>query len=64
LILLADEPTGNLDSKNGDAVMEMLCGLHAKGATICMVTHNEDYARKATRIVHLFDGRIVEDRRG
>jgi len=64
LILLADEPTGNLDSKNGDAVMDMLCGLHAKGATICMVTHNEDYARKATRIVHLFDGRIVEDRRG
>jgi len=64
LILLADEPTGNLDSKNGDAVMDMLCGLHAKGATICMVTHNEDYARKATRVVHLFDGRIVEDRRG
>jgi len=63
LILLADEPTGNLDSKNGDAVMEMLCGLHAKGATICMVTHNPDYARKATRVVHLFDGRIVEDRR-
>ncbi len=64
LILLADEPTGNLDSKNGDAVMEMLCGLHAKGATICMVTHNPDYAGKATRIVHLFDGRVVEDRRG
>jgi putative ABC transport system ATP-binding protein len=63
LILLADEPTGNLDSKNGDAVMELLCGLHAKGATICMVTHNPDYARKATRVVHLFDGRIVEDRR-
>ena len=64
LILLADEPTGNLDSKNGDAVMELLCGLHAKGATICMVTHNPDYARKATRVVHLFDGRVVEDRRG
>jgi len=64
LILLADEPTGNLDSKNGDAVMDMLCGLHAKGATICMVTHNPDYARKATRVVHLFDGRVVEDRRG
>ena len=63
LILLADEPTGNLDSRNGDAVMEMLCGLHAKGATICMVTHNPDYARKATRVVHLFDGRIVDDRR-
>jgi putative ABC transport system ATP-binding protein len=64
LILLADEPTGNLDSKNGDAVMELLCNLHAKGATICMVTHNPDYAQKATRVVHLFDGRVVEDRRG
>ena len=64
LILLADEPTGNLDSKNGDAVMELLEQLHAKGATICMVTHNPDYARKATRVVHLFDGRVVEDRRG
>jgi putative ABC transport system ATP-binding protein len=63
LILLADEPTGNLDSKNGDAVMELLEQLHARGATICMVTHNDDYARKATRVVHLFDGRIVEDRR-
>jgi putative ABC transport system ATP-binding protein len=64
LILLADEPTGNLDSKNGDAVMELLCGLHEKGATICMVTHNPDYAQKATRVVHLFDGRVVEDHRG
>ena len=64
LILLADEPTGNLDSKNGDAVMELLEQMHAKGATICMVTHNPDYARKATRVVHLFDGRVVEDRRG
>jgi putative ABC transport system ATP-binding protein len=64
LILLADEPTGNLDSKNGDAVMELLCQLHANGATICMVTHNEEYAKKATRVVHLFDGRVVEDRRG
>jgi putative ABC transport system ATP-binding protein len=63
LILLADEPTGNLDSKNGDAVMGLLEELHAQGATICMVTHNEDYARKATRAVHLFDGRIVDDRR-
>jgi putative ABC transport system ATP-binding protein len=62
LILLADEPTGNLDSKNGDAVMELLEELHGKGATICMVTHNPDYARKATRVVHLFDGRIVDDR--
>jgi putative ABC transport system ATP-binding protein len=64
LILLADEPTGNLDSKNGDAVMELLEQLHGKGATICMVTHNPDYARKATRVVQLFDGRVVEDRRG
>jgi putative ABC transport system ATP-binding protein len=64
LILLADEPTGNLDSKNGDAVMELLEELHKGGATICMVTHNPDYARKATRVVHLFDGRVVEDRRG
>src|SRR5690349_7419020 len=64
LILLADEPTGNLDSKNGDAVMELLEQLHGRVATICMVTHNPDYARKATRVVHLFDGRVVEDRRG
>ena len=64
LILLADEPTGNLDSKNGDAVMELLEQMHDKGSTIIMVTHNPDYARKATRVVHLFDGRVVEDRRG
>jgi putative ABC transport system ATP-binding protein len=63
LILLADEPTGNLDSRNGDGVMALLEELHAAGATICMVTHNPDYARKATRTVHLFDGRIVDDRR-
>ena len=63
-ILLADEPTGNLDSKNGDAVMELLEELHAKGTTICMVTHNPDYAGKATRVIHLFDGRVVEDRPG
>src|SRR5277367_3886049 len=62
MILLADEPTGNLDSKNGDAVMELLEQMHKEGATICMVTHNPDYARKATRVVHLFDGRVVEDR--
>jgi putative ABC transport system ATP-binding protein len=62
LILLADEPTGNLDSKNGDAVMALLEELHRGGATICMVTHNPDYAAKATRVVHLFDGKIVEDR--
>ena len=64
LILLADEPTGNLDSKNGDAVMALLEEMHGKGATICMVTHNPDYARKASRVVHLFDGRVVEDHRG
>jgi len=63
-ILLADEPTGNLDSKNGDAVMELLCEMHGRGTAIIMVTHNPDYARKATRVVHLFDGRVVEDRRG
>jgi putative ABC transport system ATP-binding protein len=59
LILLADEPTGNLDSKNGDAVMELLEDRHRAGATICMVTHNPDYARKASRVVHLLDGRIA-----
>jgi putative ABC transport system ATP-binding protein len=63
-ILLADEPTGNLDSKNGDAVMDLLCEMHGRGTAIIMVTHNPDYARKATRVVHLFDGRVVEDRRG
>jgi putative ABC transport system ATP-binding protein len=63
LILLADEPTGNLDSKNGDAVMELLRELHRSGATICMVTHNPEYARQATRNVNLFDGRVVEDTR-
>jgi len=61
LILLADEPTGNLDSKNGDAVMMLLEELHQAGSTICMVTHNDDYARKATRTVRLFDGRVVEE---
>jgi putative ABC transport system ATP-binding protein len=62
LLLLADEPTGNLDSKNGDQVMALLESLHQGGATIVMVTHNPEYARKATRTVHLFDGRIVDDR--
>ena len=61
LILLADEPTGNLDSKNGDAVMHLLEELHRAGSTICMVTHNDDYARQATRTVRLFDGRIVDE---
>jgi putative ABC transport system ATP-binding protein len=58
-ILLADEPTGNLDSKNGDAVMALLRELHAGGATICLVTHDQRFARDAQRTVHLFDGRIV-----
>src|ERR1700722_1526902 len=60
-ILLADEPTGNLDSRNGEAVMELLRELHRSGATICMVTHDEHYAHHAARTVHLFDGRIVAD---
>jgi putative ABC transport system ATP-binding protein len=60
-ILLADEPTGNLDSANGEAVMELLSELHRGGATICMVTHDPRYARLADRQVHLFDGRIVEE---
>jgi len=60
-ILLADEPTGNLDSKNGEAVMDLLRDLHREGATICMVTHDPRFARHAERTVHLFDGRIVEE---
>ena len=60
-ILLADEPTGNLDSTNGEAVMKLLKELHDEGATICMVTHDERYAHHAERTIHLFDGRIVED---
>ena len=60
-ILLADEPTGNLDSKNGEAVMELLRELHREGATICMVTHDPRFARHADRQIHLFDGRIVEE---
>ena len=59
-ILLADEPTGNLDSKNGAAVMQLLAALHAEGATICMVTHDPRYARHAGREVHLYDGRVVD----
>ena len=61
-ILLADEPTGNLDSKNGEAVMELLRDLHREGATVCMVTHDQRFARHAERTVHLFDGRIVEEK--
>jgi putative ABC transport system ATP-binding protein len=60
-ILLADEPTGNLDSKNGDAVMALLRELHREGATICMVTHDPRFAKHADRTIHLFDGRVVED---
>lgn len=59
-ILLADEPTGNLDSKNGAAVMQLLAALHAEGSTICMVTHDPRYARHAGREVHLYDGRVVD----
>jgi putative ABC transport system ATP-binding protein len=61
LILLADEPTGNLDSKNGDSVMELLREIHRNGATICMVTHDPRYADHAERTVHLFDGKISEE---
>jgi putative ABC transport system ATP-binding protein len=61
-ILLADEPTGNLDSTNGEAVMELLRELHQGGATICMVTHDSRYARHAGRSVHLFDGKVIEER--
>ncbi len=59
-ILLADEPTGNLDSKNGEAVMDLLVELHKQGATICMVTHDPRYTAYADRTVHLFDGLIVD----
>jgi putative ABC transport system ATP-binding protein len=61
LILLADEPTGNLDSRNGDAVMELMRDLHRNGSTICMVTHDPRFARHADRTVHLFDGRVVDE---
>ncbi len=60
-ILLADEPTGNLDSKNGEAVMQLLRELHKEGATICMVTHDVRFASHADRTLHLFDGRLVND---
>jgi putative ABC transport system ATP-binding protein len=60
-ILLADEPTGNLDSKNGEAVMTLLKELHADGATICMVTHDPRFAAHAERQIHLFDGRVVSE---
>lgn len=60
-ILLADEPTGNLDSTNGEAVMTLLSELHRAGSTICMVTHDQRYAGHAAKEVHLFDGRVVKD---
>ena len=60
-ILLADEPTGNLDSRNGEAVMELLRDLHRAGSTICMVTHDTRFSRHAERTVHLFDGRVVSE---
>ncbi len=61
-LLLADEPTGNLDSANGAAVMDLLEQLHAAGSTVCMVTHDASFAKRATRVVSVFDGRVVEDR--
>ena len=60
-ILLADEPTGNLDSTNGEAVMQLLAELHSTGSTICMVTHDTRYASHAKRTIHLFDGRVVDE---
>jgi putative ABC transport system ATP-binding protein len=60
-ILLADEPTGNLDSKNGEAVMDLLKQLHSEGSTICMVTHDPRFAAHAEREVHLFDGKVVSE---
>ena len=62
LILLADEPTGNLDSSNGEAVMELLRELHRAGATICMVTHDQRYARHADKTINLFDGRVLTEK--
>ena len=61
LMLLADEPTGNLDSVNGEAVMELLGQLHKSGSTICMVTHDQRFVNHADKAVHLFDGRVVEE---
>jgi len=61
LILMADEPTGNLDSQNSEAVMQLLSDLHQNGATICLVTHDPRYSRFADRTIHLFDGRIVAE---
>ena len=60
-IILADEPTGNLDSKSGHEIMGILDGLHRKGNTIILVTHEDDIAKHAHRIIRLFDGKIIED---
>ena len=60
-ILLADEPTGNLDSHNGEAVMELLDELNRGGSTLCVVTHDPRYTRHANRVVQLFDGQVVEE---
>ena len=60
-ILLADEPTGNLDSKNGDRVMQLLKQLHGEGSTICMVTHDDRFNSFADRVVHLFDGKVIDE---
>jgi len=60
-ILLADEPTGNLDSRNGEAVMQLLQDLHREGATICMVTHDPRFVKQAEREIHLFDGKVVAE---
>jgi putative ABC transport system ATP-binding protein len=62
LIVLADEPTGNLDSAHGEAVMELLGELHSSGATICMVTHDARYSAYADRLIHLFDGQVVAEK--
>ncbi|MEN8375285.1 MAG: ABC transporter ATP-binding protein [Gemmatimonadota bacterium] len=64
LILLADEPTGNLDSSNGESVMGLLHELHGTGSTICMVTHDPRYAESAERAIHLFDGKVVSHEQG
>jgi putative ABC transport system ATP-binding protein len=61
LILLADEPTGNLDSRSGETVMALLNGLHQGGSTICMVTHDPRYLKHAERAIHLFDGQVVDE---
>ena len=63
-IILADEPTGNLDSKNGEVIMELLHGIHQGGATICMVTHDAAFAQSAQRVIHLLDGKMIRDEEG